>query len=361
MNSRGPIRSAAVVGAIVLIGAMTLPGAPEAAPAAARTPWWCVACGSIGTADLIQNVALFLPFGFALASAGMRKGAAVALIVALTFGVELLQASVIVGRDASLGDVLANTAGGVLGWIAATRRRQLLTPGRRGALAAVVAIGAAFAIVATMATGLLQPALSLAEYTRARMAPTVAGRPRFGGEVLKFSVNGETYADRDVPRSLPRGDIEAEVTLTWPGRSKGTATIARIDGLSGDAVLSIDQRNTSIRVHAFSHASAWRLRTPMVDVPIPPGIVAGDTVAVRFNWQGTDVALVATSSRGASRTAGRYHPSDGWMLLNPFTGGLAFDRRRTIWTVIWVLTWSAAFGWYLWRALLSTSTALSEP
>ncbi|MEO5826555.1 MAG: VanZ family protein, partial [Gemmatimonadales bacterium] len=195
------LRLGAVMGAIVLIGAMTLPAAPEAAAAAARTPWWCVACGSIGTADLIQNIALFVPLGFVLGIARVRKAAAILLIVALTVGVELLQASAIIGRDASLGDVLANTIGGVLGWMVASRRRALLTPERPGALAAVVVIGTGFAIVAATTPSLLRPALSRAEYTRARVAPEVAGRPRFAGEVLDFAVNGETYADRDVPRS----------------------------------------------------------------------------------------------------------------------------------------------------------------
>lgn len=346
----GLVPSAALVVAIVLIGAMTLPGAPDAAAAAARTPWWCVTCGSIGTADVIQNIALFFPLGVALASVGARRNYAIALFLALSISVEALQALAIVGRDATLGDVLANSAGGVLGWTVATRRRQILTPRRAGALGGMAAVGAAFAVVAAMAGGLLQPALSRAEYTRARLAPDVEGRPRFAGVVLRFSLGGVSYADRDVPASLPAAGIDAGATVIWPGRVRRAATIARIDGRSGDAAFSIDQREGGIRVHAFSRASSWRLRSPTVDVPMPPGTVAGDTVAIQFNWQGNDVVLIASSSRGRTQTAGRYRVADGWMLFNPFTGGVRFDSHRTLWTTLWLAAWGAVIGWYAWRA-----------
>ena len=238
---------AAIVAALCLIAVMTLPAAPEAAAAAARTPWWCVACGSIGTADLFQNVVLFLPLGFALALAGLRQRSAIIGIVALTIGIELYQALAAPGRDASVGDVIANTAGGILGWQLARRRDALLRPSRREALAMLVAVTVTFAIIAAMTTQLLQPAMHDAEYTRARLTPEVEGRTRFGGEVVEFTVNGQAYKDRDVPAELPRGAVDAGITAQWPGPSAGTATIARIDGASGDAVLSIDQRVDRIR------------------------------------------------------------------------------------------------------------------
>ena len=98
-----------MVGAMIL--AVTLTPMPHQAAQVALTGPFCLACGDGGGADFVLNIALFLPLGAALAAAGLRARTVVLLGLALSAGVELLQFSVIPGRDATVGDVVANTAG----------------------------------------------------------------------------------------------------------------------------------------------------------------------------------------------------------------------------------------------------------
>ena len=80
------------------------------------TPWWCVSCGPAGTADQLQNLLLFVPLGLAAGLAGWGMGTTGIAMLALTLTIEGSQALLGSGRDAALGDVLANGLGGLLGW-----------------------------------------------------------------------------------------------------------------------------------------------------------------------------------------------------------------------------------------------------
>src|SRR4051812_28611679 len=100
-----------------VIGWLTLRSAPSQAATVALSPWYCVACGSEGVADLLLNVVLFLPLGIAAFFAGWRLTAAAAIAFAISVAIELTQGIALVGRDASLGDVITNTIGGSAGWI----------------------------------------------------------------------------------------------------------------------------------------------------------------------------------------------------------------------------------------------------
>src|SRR5690606_21235923 len=109
------------------------PGDPGAALAADRTPWHCISCGAGGTADLLQNSLLLLPLGMGLALLGWRLGSSALLLLLLPIGIELAQGAMAAGRDAALGDVLANATGGLLGWFAGRERWRLLWPDPRRA------------------------------------------------------------------------------------------------------------------------------------------------------------------------------------------------------------------------------------
>jgi VanZ family protein len=79
------------------------------------SPAWCIVCDADHVPNLVLNVALFLPLGVGLGLRGVPRLAALLLMALLTAGVEALQFHVVAGRDASLGDVLANLVGGALG------------------------------------------------------------------------------------------------------------------------------------------------------------------------------------------------------------------------------------------------------
>lgn len=106
----------------------TLTPIPGQAAESAKTPFLCFACGDTGGADLLNNVVLFIPFGLSLAAMGLPRFHAVAFGLALSGLVETMQYGVIAGRDASLNDLVANTAGTVLGWVVMSLRHRWLQP-----------------------------------------------------------------------------------------------------------------------------------------------------------------------------------------------------------------------------------------
>jgi hypothetical protein len=134
---RRRLGGAIVLAVLVVIGVVTLwPGDDSDA----GDPWWCLVCEpEYDIPNLALNVALFAPLGVGLALCGFGRGAAIAIALSATLVVEALQYQVIAGRDASLGDVLANALGAALGfWWAAHRSRRGSRPerSRRGPFSA---------------------------------------------------------------------------------------------------------------------------------------------------------------------------------------------------------------------------------
>ena len=114
-----------VVLALVVIARATL--WPQAGAGASAHLGLCLVCGSRGSADFLLNIALFMPLGAALARQG-RPAARVAWYAALLSTAIELSQFFIPGRDPSVGDVLANTSGAVLGALVVLRARTWLLP-----------------------------------------------------------------------------------------------------------------------------------------------------------------------------------------------------------------------------------------
>ncbi len=103
------------VAAITLATLVPIPGGRS-------VPGICVICGTLGGSDFISNVILFAPFGFALAWRGHPLWRAALIAGAFSLAVETAQIALITGRDASLGDLIANTTGACIGWAAGFHR-----------------------------------------------------------------------------------------------------------------------------------------------------------------------------------------------------------------------------------------------
>ena len=118
---RGPA-TALVVASFALIAFMTL----RPVETLIATPTFCIFCGSLGGVDFALNVVLFVPLGLGLRWAVERWKAAVVIGAVTTLVIETVQWRIIPGRDASPGDLVANTLGTMLGaWIAVEGIRWL--------------------------------------------------------------------------------------------------------------------------------------------------------------------------------------------------------------------------------------------
>lgn len=145
------LRAALVVLSAVPILVATLYPAGDAL----RPGWTLWFAGDEATAELLQNLLLFIPFGAALALAGRRPRTATLLGAGLSFAVEFAQ-QWIPGRDPNVGDLVTNTLSTAIGaavvWTAP--RWLLVSPARAArqalglaALAAGAWLGTAWLLV----------------------------------------------------------------------------------------------------------------------------------------------------------------------------------------------------------------------
>jgi len=151
-----PGRAAAasvVTASLALIGFMTL--RPAEAPAG--LPTFCIFCGPLGGVDFTLNTALFVPLGLGLRWLLGRWTTSVIIGAATTLVIEALQWRFIPGRDASLGDLLANTLGTMLGaWLAVAGLRWVNATSSEARRFAG-AFGIAVTLVVTASAWMLQP------------------------------------------------------------------------------------------------------------------------------------------------------------------------------------------------------------
>lgn len=321
--------------AIGLIALLTLEPRPRQAPLSAATPWLCLVCGPLGTVDVILNLALFLPLGFALFRTGMSPLGSALVGLGISGAVELLQATIVAGRDSSLSDLVTNTLGAGLGALLARAAPRLLRPVR--AEAGRLAVAAAIAWLAMLGfTGwAVQPDLPTAGLTL-RRAPIVPNFDRFPGEVRFLALNG---LERDPGRLAP-GHVTADepilllaegTLLTWP---EVTAPVADLVDERGNTVVLLGQLGQKVTFTVRTRSQRVKLRTPSAKLygALPPprgqGIAAGGELS--------DHTLSATALvDGRWQTAEtRLSPGLGWMLVLPL-GFYPFDYRPDITSAIW--------------------------
>lgn len=308
-------------------------------------PPYCIACGRFGTLDLVLNVALFLPLGAALYWLTGRWGPTLATGLAVTLLVEVLQLRVVPGRDASLGDLLANGAGTALGawlavrgpaWLAATGRaaRSLC---RRFAAVAVAVVGAsAWLLVPARPSGPLA----------ARLSPPRPEMERISGQVTRLELNGTALpAGWPVPPGLflPHPADTTRVRVGLGGALRPTRTRAHIASVAnpGQQGFVLAQRGDDAVFQVWVRASAVRLRAPLV--------------ALRGAFTVPDSArplVVDASSDRATVRLTRHVPGDSAFVVMPRSIGMA-------WTVL--TPWDVAVDPRWWPANAAWLGALAFP
>jgi hypothetical protein len=334
---------------VIAIAILTLQPDPRAVTAAARTPLTCLICGDRGSVDVVLNILLFIPFGFGLRLAGWpwRRVAAAAFV--LSFTVETLQYFVITGRDASLGDVVSNSTGGVLGAALVPLGFALWAPSPRLAGRLLIA-GCLIWVLLLAAAAWLQAPGAQTWHLNSRWAHHAPDLYPFFGVVESVTLNGNAMPPQGPPPD--RGEIAKRL-------KRGEATLA-IDALSGAPTedhhwvylmkagripqLSLTQKGRSAVLMVPARASRYKLRPPTLSLadgfPSRPGVPVslgggrhGDTVWVKTSYAGEERAIEI-----------RLSPSHGWVMIAPFNFPLGPALRLV--TGLWLALWTIPLGYW---------------
>jgi hypothetical protein len=296
--------------ALAAIAAATLTPIPSQAESTALTPWYCLLCGQEGAVDVILNVALFVPFGIMLGLLGARAWRAGLVGGTLSIAIELLQATVVTGRDPSLSDVLTNTTGAILGALIGAMLPMLWQPEpRRARQLALASAGAWLAVVGLTALG-FQPDRARGTVQRLE-APEVPLLDHFSGTVRSSSADSAA-------RSLR---LSAEI-ITGPITDR-LASIVELDDGSSTPLARLGQLGQKPVFSRRLLATRARFHTPAVRLyggALPERAIAAQVEGAMDR----STLRVAATVQGARREAEiPLTPGSGWMLLLPL--GYPFD------------------------------------
>lgn len=333
---------------------LTLRPDPVAASGIDQTAWYCIACGPAGTADLFQNTLLLLPLGLAAGLAGWSLRRAAPALLALAVGIETLQAVIGNGRDAALGDVIANGAGGLLGWclvlLGGRQRPRLL----RAVAPSVVGLFIAQLIATASLNGAM---LAGPEPWQLRLRPEVADRPTYRREIFSIALGGRSIIMESPNPRQPRDPRASalHVRFAWdPAAGAGLSAIARLDDARHWAIATIDRRDGQVGIAVRTRGGWLRLHTPTWLITVPAGATTGDTLDLSLTLlRGS--AVVAMIHDGHTITQHfRYGAQHGWALINPFTRAHGSASTWNNWTLGWLLGWGMLIG-------IATTTRLRAP
>jgi hypothetical protein len=325
--------------ALLVIGLATLLPAPGP-----THPWvFCLACGGRGTADLLFNIALFMPLGAALALRGRRLSFIMMFGAALSTAIEVSQ-FYIPGRDPTVGDIVANTAGAVLGALVIGRAAVWLSPTR--AVASWLCRGAAaLAALICLATGvLLTPSFPRSRYF-GLLTPQLRHLERYQGRILDAMIDNTPIDSAETPlaeriRELlqSRGGFELRVrAVAGPRPSSLSPLLAILDDRRHEILLlGVDRDEVVLRL--WTRAAGWRFDRPDVRAHALRAVQSGDTVLLNVVAQGGTGSGYTINGIEDGFTAGL-----GWTLLT-YPGSLRFkDVLSAIW--IGALFVPAGFWW----------------
>jgi hypothetical protein len=285
--------------------------------------------------DVLLNVALFVPLGAGLGMLGLRPLRAATAGLLLALAIELLQATLVTGRDPSLSDVITNTGGTLAGAILASMAPDLWRPSV--AKARRLALGAGVAWVAMLVTSgwLLTPDRPCTPTALVR-APVVPFLDRFNGSIVRagsdslaegWHLHAEVITDRLTDRLAPVLEL----------RDGNRFPLARLGQLGQKPVFTWRLR-----------ATRTLLRTPAVrvygglipDAPVPAVLEGGKTGPVLW------AAGTVNGERHAAALA--LTPGLGWMLLLPLN--YPFDVHGRWTSAVWLAVPLLLVGFWTGRA-----------
>ena len=308
----------------------------------------CIVCGQRGFADIILNVILFMPFGV-LAALALGARPAVVIGAGLFSGlVELAQVG-ISGRDASLGDLLFNTTGALVGLLLVGTARAWFRPAR--IVQRVAAIAFALLVPGLIVTTGRLVHLSFPQSTWFSMwNPDLRHLSKYSGSVLESRVGPIVLrpaeqlepAARDSTLAALEAGQEIRVRAIAGTPPGGISALLAIYDDEAREILLIgpDQNDLVIRQRYISD----ELRLDRLDVRLHGAldhISPDDTFEVAATRRAGEYCL----SIDSRTTCGLgMHPARGWTLL--FGSDPLPQWFIVLVDVGWAATLAALLGFY---------------
>ncbi len=346
-----------VVAVLAIAGLTLLPGA---GPPANHFDL-CVTCGTHWASDFGLNVLLFVPFGFGLRLAGVRQRTACLLVVASSVTIELLQYSVIAGRDSDLSDILSNSVGGGIGIAAAGFRRQILAP----SASAAIRLSAAGAVACSALAACIQWALCISlphSVYYEQVAPHLGQFTTFRGQVISASFNGVPFPGGRLPveasvamrDDLIAGNARLVGVITTSSPPRRLAPVLSVFDDQHREIFVLGQRHRDLIFQIRRHTDDWGFRSPSLALAdaVPPQPGTDDTLRISATFD----AGASAPRIGAESPAGRIERRIGtgvwqvWSLLLPDEG--RYGRFATPVTLLVVATMFVPLGYWAGRVSL---------
>lgn len=314
--------------------------------------------------DFILNLGLLAPVGAGLRLRGWRPGALLVSVLALSGGIELLQFLLPIGRDASLLDIVANTAGaGIAAWVVPRISRSLAASAAAARWLAVTVL-LAWGAQAAVTAWALQRDIPVAAQYHGQWTHVFGGMVPLTGVVTAFAIQGHPVRDGAVPNTdtlraalADEGTVTLQLAVRDLGPSVGRAQVAGVTNGAGDLVAGVERDGCRIRFRLRMRGERLGLGPLSVMLPTSCRVESGaTTIAGRATH--ASLAIAAAWDGQVRRAMLRLAPSLGWRLFAPkrWRGG-AWD---VLGSIAWLTVWGAPLALWL-RAAWPPPRNLARP
>lgn len=293
----------------------------------------CLFCGATGTANFVLNVLLFVPLGLGLRLIGVPRWVICVVGFAMTVGIETLQFYVVPGRDSDLGDIIANTAGAVVGIGVVDLHRTWLMPSSHvagwlgGVMALLICTGAA------LVQWSLAPWLSRAVYYE-QVAPDLPGYLLFNGTVLDATFDGAAIGIGRMSMmasAAMRDSLLADTAVVAATMQPGTtrdkiAPIVAVHDIDRREIFLLARRRNDLLFRLRRRTAVLGFHTPSAVLvnAFPAEAPPADTVVARvaITSGSTTLDVTGRGPNGATKLHRRVSQGlwDAWRLFVPDEG-----------------------------------------
>jgi hypothetical protein len=289
--------------------------------------------------DVFLNLLLFAPFGAGLRLTGWPWRRVVLATALVSLSVEVLQLTLVAGRDASLSDLVTNTTGAAVAAAIVPHWPGLLLPGPRRAAGLLGGWAAVWLAILALSTWLQSPS-SLRGRLVSSWPEDSAIDAVFPGRVVSAAVNGVAMPRSAVPpdprairRALDSGDATLDVVAISGEPSADLAFLYSLR-VRHTPLLGIAQYGRDAVLQVPSWAQRFRIWSPTLQLrdAFPPG--AG--VPVELHGTMRDGVLRLSAAWDGQRRVAQMalRPTLGWTAVPP--AKFVLGRRVGLLTALWI-------------------------